>query len=299
MVIACRGSRLMLAALLASLVPLVGCAKGNDSGGTAGTSGTTGTGGSGRRADRRSVLRAAGRQGAARPGQQAGRHDGRDGSPAGREPRRVGVHVLAADGGRDDVRRIDRAKQHHGAVDLEHEHRAPAAERALLAGDQRLADQRRRIPLEHDRLRGAPAPAQPLRRAGPALVGARQHGDHGRLGRQPAGHDGVRRSRDRLLDVGRDNLQERSDGDLRPLQRADPERQRPLRERVDHARQHRVGVLAKRLQRRQGAGRGHAADAERRARHRRPAGRRRGRHRVVAQHGRRGCSSSRTIRPAT
>ena len=37
----------MLAALLASLVPLVGCAKGNESAGTAGTSGTTGTGGSG------------------------------------------------------------------------------------------------------------------------------------------------------------------------------------------------------------------------------------------------------------
>jgi hypothetical protein len=47
MVIACRGSRLMLAALLASLVPVVGCAKGNESTGTAGTGGATGTGGSG------------------------------------------------------------------------------------------------------------------------------------------------------------------------------------------------------------------------------------------------------------
>ena len=47
MVIACRGSRWMLAALLASLVPLVGCAKGNENSGMAGTAGTTGTGGSG------------------------------------------------------------------------------------------------------------------------------------------------------------------------------------------------------------------------------------------------------------
>ena len=47
MVIACRGSRLMLAALLASLVPLVGCAKGNENGGTGGTTGTGGSGNTG------------------------------------------------------------------------------------------------------------------------------------------------------------------------------------------------------------------------------------------------------------
>ena len=47
MVIARRGSRLMLAALLASLVPLVGCAKGNENSGTGGTTGTGGSGNTG------------------------------------------------------------------------------------------------------------------------------------------------------------------------------------------------------------------------------------------------------------
>jgi len=47
MPIACRGSRLMLAAVLASLVPLVGCAKGNENGGTGGTTGTGGSGNTG------------------------------------------------------------------------------------------------------------------------------------------------------------------------------------------------------------------------------------------------------------
>jgi endoglucanase len=47
MVIPLRGSRLMRAAVLASLVPLIGCAKGNDNGGTGGTTGTGGSGNTG------------------------------------------------------------------------------------------------------------------------------------------------------------------------------------------------------------------------------------------------------------
>ena len=213
----------------------VGCAKGNDATGAAGSGGRRERRGPRAAAARRTSVRAVRRQGAARPGEQDGRHDGRDGAPAGRQPRRAREYMCSPPtmGGTcstDPPGRADHAMKTWNINTV----RLPLNESCWLGLNGSLV-RRRELPRRDHRLRVPPAPARHLRRAGPALVGAGQHGDHGRLERQPAGHDGVRRSRARLLDVGRDHVQERPDGDLRPVQRADPERQRPLRERADHA----------------------------------------------------------------
>ena len=68
----------------------------------------------------------------------------------------------------------------NGMKDLAHQHRAPADERELLAGDQRGAGDRTAVSRRCHRLRVPAAPRRHLRRPRPALVGAGHHRDNGR-----------------------------------------------------------------------------------------------------------------------
>ena len=182
------------------------------------------------RRPRRSVRRPAYPNGPARRRQPDPRRRRQRRGPARRQPlgdrvqvRPVGLHF------RRPVRRDLRGGD--GLLALQR--RARAAQRIVLAGDQRRPRGGRGLHQRHHRLRGAAAQVRSDsdRRAALGRAGDRAGG--------PPAADARRRPRGRLLDQRREHVRRRQRRHLRALQRALPRREQGLGGRLD--------LLARRL----------------------------------------------------